>query len=1792
MKAARNIIHNLLLLFILVLASALRLYNLNWDQGHGSHPDENHVSFVITSLNLPNSTGEYFDSGASPLNPYNADKGWVYGMLPLLTGKAAANYFEQGCAPVNAPLQKTLGRWLSGNATLECSAGYWLSWDTHKLVSRLISALSDILTVFVVYLTGRRLFGRRVGLLASAFSALAVLQIQHAHFAVVESMTVAWVSLAMLFIARVVTTTLEAGQRPFGLWANVVFGALFTGFAVASKISVWPLAALLVLAIMIVLIRDRRPAGGAIADAVLAAIIAGAVTFAGFRVAQPYGFVGNSAVEWQYAIRDCGGALTPKQIQTCTRTTPMPDTVLRITKAMPEVLRPVLAPSPRWVSELQNAASASSGQQDPPFGWQWANRAPVSFPLVNIVFYGLGVPLGIAALCGVLLMLRNVLDGRRWYAYLIPAIWTTGFFLYQGTQFVKSIRYQLPIYPMLCIAAAVFLLWLWRRLPVQSKALRFAPAAFVLGGTALWCAAFMNAYTGELTRTEASRWIFQNAPTAITLAGENGGAQKRIPLPVTFINLVPQSSSFTPFRLSKNGDGLNGPLKNPVFTFHKTQGAGRIEASVLDAATQQTLQTVSVDISAAQQSIRFDAAALEPDREYNLVITQLTGDALSASGSTLANQHWDEGLPFRVDGKDPFGGYYNGVSLDVYNEEDPGKDLQMVDALDQADFLILSTNRHYPSVTRLPWRFPMTIRYYEELFAGNMGFKLVGDFRRSPRLGPFMVNDQEMPFYLKKTAGVAGNTDVIEVPYPTAEEAFSVYDHPRVLIFQKTADFSRERAAGLLGVFDLTRSVKRTAFASNNTPGGLRFDSRTLADQRAGGTWSELFPRNSPLNQSQTLATLAWLALIEALGLAAFFMLMAATRKSQTNGSSALIDGGYATAKALGLLLVGWIGWLLASTRITTFEPALLWVITAVVIATGLFVGHLNREHIFALLRTRGKVLLAAELVFLVSFGVWLAVRAGNPDLWHPYKGGEKPMDFAMLNSILKSSYFPPSDAWFAGGYINYYYFGFVFIGWPIKALGIDPAVAYNLAVPTLFALTAAGAFSVAATLYARWRPHVAEALTDGKARPRNRGIIAAGVLAALFCVYIGNSKQIETVRPLLQELGERDGGGGALPAINGLIKWLNGAELPGRIEWPYWNASRPSPEVIIGEFPHFTFLYADLHAHMMTMPIALLALTLALAFAGGARSRVMIGLAALAAGALFPANTWDFYPYALLIAGGMVIGRFAGEQVQEGMEGAEQSPWERWINAALTALPSIVVMVVLTRAFFGPFHENFGQGYGQIEPWLNERTPLGTYLAIHGLFLIPIVVALLRFNGLFGMGNADPSGKSNGSTLALGALGAGALIAVVFVVRSASQSTAAISTLISAPLTLLAIAAAFQTRGSPVTRMAWLMTGGAMALTLFVEHFTLRGDIGRMNTQFKFYIIVWLLLSTAGAAAFVSLFDPEPVQAREPDPAPEAAPAASLVFESNSDGMPELVNRRPAEPVRSNADVDEFLTYAGRDQSVDTPAPVNGVGTETRITEVDTQTYDTDTFSPDAEAPEMMPPTVTAGTEGIRPPPAAVAAPASLPALWPLFRSVVAAAVAVLIGLGALYPVFAIPAKVADRYVMDAPRGLDGMAYMQSAQLTGYDLSDGAIAYPLKSDYDAIRWLQDNVRGSPTIIEGHAGGAGYYWAGRFSIYTGLPGVIGWQWHQRQQRGEALLDSRVIYDRFTDVESLYITPDMDEAQRILRRYQAKYVIVSTYERNRFGESGMPKFDAMMRRGDLQLVYSNADVRIFEVTDGA
>jgi uncharacterized membrane protein len=300
---------------------------------------------------------------------------------------------------------------------------------------------------------------------------------------------------------------------------------------------------------------------------------------------------------------------------------------------------------------------------------------------------------------------------------------------------------------------------------------------------------------------------------------------------------------------------------------------------------------------------------------------------------------------------------------------------------------------------------------------------------------------------------------------------------------------------------------------------------------------------------------------------------------------------------------------------------------------------------------------------------------------------------------------------------------------------------------------------------------------------------------------------------------------------------------------------------------------------------------------------------------------------------------------------------------------------------------------------------------------------------------------------------------------------------IVALPLAALALLAALIPGEAPQTRILWFLVAGAFTLTIFVELFTLRGDIGRMNTVFKFYIQAWLILGVAAGVLTVWVFDRLAELRIQPSPASRQLSAIA--------------------------------------------------------------------------------------------------------------RPVFSAVLAVLLLLAAMYPLFAIPAKVNDRYVADAPHGLDGMAYMTRA-VRYESVDNNTINFPLMDDMLAIKWMQDHVQGSPTIIEGTTGPNMYRWGNRFSIYTGLPSVVGWQWHQRQQR--AALSDAIVYDRDTDLTNFYKTTDIAQALLLIRRYGARYIVVGALEKIYYGDAGMPKFSEMVQRGFIRIAYQNDGTTIYQVSE--
>jgi YYY domain-containing protein len=558
----------------------------------------------------------------------------------------------------------------------------------------------------------------------------------------------------------------------------------------------------------------------------------------------------------------------------------------------------------------------------------------------------------------------------------------------------------------------------------------------------------------------------------------------------------------------------------------------------------------------------------------------------------------------------------------------------------------------------------------------------------------------------------------------------------------------------------------------------LLLDDEDRRRYRSSGTWHELF---DPSDLANRFPVPVWVLALLLLGIVAFPYLWLVLRL--------LPDAGYAVARPVGLLLVAWPAWWLASYDVVEFGRGALAATAGALAAGALAIVVSQRRPLAHWLHARWRLLAVEEAVFWALFAALLTVRWANPDLWHPTLGGEKPMDLAYLNAVVKSASFPPYDPWFAGGYVNYYYFGFVLVGALVELTGIVPHVAYNLAIPTLAAFLGLAAFGAALAL------------------ARTRRAIPTASLAAAFVVVLGNLGQVEV---LLERAR------GAVP-----------------IEWWYWNASRaisvpegePGP---ITEFPAFTYLYADLHAHAIALPYAAVVLVLAAAVArGGLRrgapaTRVgLLAVLALVLGALWPTNTWDVPTYAAVALAALIIGRLAAAR-------------ERPLRAVAEGAAVWAAVLAAAYVLFLPFHRAYVSSFAGVGRWAGARTSLPDFLTVHGLFLFPIVSYLL----LEAVRTPRASSRRRPAALV-----AAAAVAIALLV--AGHGPAGIVVAVG---TLAASVAARRGR-PPRDRLVIAFVGVGLALVLAVEYLVVsRIDIGRTNTVFKSYLQVWVLWGVAAA--------------------------------------------------------------------------------------------------------------------------------------------------------------------------------------------------------------------------------------------------------------------------------------------------------------------------------------------------------
>lgn len=308
-------------------------------------------------------------------------------------------------------------------------------------------------------------------------------------------------------------------------------------------------------------------------------------------------------------------------------------------------------------------------------------------------------------------------------------------------------------------------------------------------------------------------------------------------------------------------------------------------------------------------------------------------------------------------------------------------------------------------------------------------------------------------------------------------------------------------------------------------------------------------------------------------------------------------DGGQFLSKQLGVVVIVLTAWLLSVLKLIEFHYSIY--IGLLLLGVLSFIAF--RKYSFSLsLNLRESFL--SELIFISAFVVTIFYLMHKPEIYFAYS--EDFMDFAFLSSILRMDFFHPTDPWFAGHDLIYYYFGHLISAVWIKLSGVEPQVGYNLAVAAFYSMAVQTAFGVG---YNLTRKKLYGALT---------------VIVTLVMGFVSGFIQ------LLAYLSGSD-----------ILQYkaFSGSFIELLFHFDFTEATRIIPHTL-NLYPSFTFLQGDLHAPLMSAAFQLAFIGLCLAvyrnfnpytfFSALVFSLFFIGL-----------DTWSFPSYFTLL---MIIAYFA----------------------------------------------------------------------------------------------------------------------------------------------------------------------------------------------------------------------------------------------------------------------------------------------------------------------------------------------------------------------------------------------------------------------------------------------------------------------------------------------------------------------------------------------------------------------
>jgi uncharacterized membrane protein len=350
-------------------------------------------------------------------------------------------------------------------------------------------------------------------------------------------------------------------------------------------------------------------------------------------------------------------------------------------------------------------------------------------------------------------------------------------------------------------------------------------------------------------------------------------------------------------------------------------------------------------------------------------------------------------------------------------------------------------------------------------------------------------------------------------------------------------------------------------------------------------------------------------------------------------------DLGYGISKTFGFIIITYLSFFLAIFHILPFTRVTIIFVLLLLAIVNLYLFNKNKD-LLKQIKNKIKIIIFQEIFFSAGYLFWAVVRGYQPDI----NGLEKFMDYGFVNTLLRSNYLPPIDMWFSGQPINYYWFGHFWTALITKLTAIPSSTTYNLMLATIMGLALSAIFSIVTSL------------TSHYFQETSKKVYLAGLISAILVIFAGN---FHTPVYLLKD---------------------------GPDKYWYPDATRfigyhpENNDKTIHEFPMYSFVVSDLHAHLINFPFVLLFIALTWNFLISEDKRLRnwasIAFAGFVLGVMFMTSTWDFGNY--LLASGVIY--LSANIRKKGLQ----------FNTILDTATQIVVLIFLGILFALPFIINF----------------------------------------------------------------------------------------------------------------------------------------------------------------------------------------------------------------------------------------------------------------------------------------------------------------------------------------------------------------------------------------------------------------------------------------------------------------------------------------------------------------------